>query len=279
MALRFIWDSKRLTKRVLITLVICALFILVADLSLNYFRLINIGPIKRFFNITREDGIANFFSAILLVANGTVLFLLYWFTKVAKKSKKIIYGWLILALFFMFMGIDDATKFHERVGSTVKILVTGENSQNSSPSQDPQPVDQNAQALSENSPDDPSVFDKFQSYPWQIIFGPFFGAMGFFVLVFLWINLPHTHSRILFVSALAFYVMAVGLDYIEGLGTSPYERVTILIGEKSPAKLVHLGKAIEETLENLGHIFFLVCYLNHLQNQVKAEPFIELKAE
>ncbi len=278
MTLRFIWNSNRLTKRVLITLIICAFFILGADLSLNYFRMLDIGPIKRFFNITREDGIANFFSAILLVANGIVLFLLYWFTKVAKRPKKIVFGWLILALFFMFMGIDDATKFHERVGSTAKILLSGDSSQSSS-LQESQPKQQSTEATAENSPEDPSVFDKFQSYPWQIIFGPFFGAMGFFVLVFLWINLPHTHSRVLFVSALAFYVIAVGLDYIEGLGTSPYEGVTILMGEKSPAKLVHLGKAIEETLENLGHIFFLVCYMSHLQNQIKEEPFIELKVE
>ena len=278
MALRFTWNSNRLIKRVLITLVLCALFILIADLSLNYFRLIDIGPIKRFFNITREDGIANFFSAILLVANGVTLFLLYWFTKVANKPKKIVYGWLTLALFFMFMGLDDATKFHERVGSTVKIIVSADSPKNSSTTIT-QPGQEDPQMPPENSLDDPSIFEKFQSYPWQIIFGPFFGSMGLFVLVFLWINLPLTYSRILFVSALSFYVVAVGLDYIEGLGTSPYEGLTLLIGEKSPTKLVHLGKAVEETLENLGHIFFLVCFLSHLLNQIKAEPYIELKAE
>jgi len=278
MTLRFTWNSNLLTKRVLFTLVICAFFILVADLSLNYYRLLDIGPIKRFFNITREDGIANFFSAFVLVANGVTLFLLYWFTKVAQKSKKVVYGWLALALFFTFMGIDDATKFHERVGSTAKILLAGGDSQQAQPSQQIQSSETSVTAP-DNATDDASVFEKFQSYPWQVIFGPFFGAMGLFVLYFLWSQLPGKHSRILFVSALTFYVVAVGLDYIEGLGTSPYERVTIMLGEKSPAKVVHLGKAVEETLENLGHIFFLVCYLSHLQSLLKSANVIELKAE
>lgn len=270
MTLRFSWNSDRLTKKVLITLILCSLGILLADISLNYYRVLDIGPIRRFFNITREDGIANFYSAFLLVANGVTLFLLYWFTKVANESKKVIYGWLIMALFFTFMGIDDATKFHERVGSTAKILLSGEK-------QEAAPLV--TESAEESPAEDASVFEKFQSYPWQIIFGPFFGVMGLFVLVFLWRQLPNTNSRILFVSALAFYVIAVGLDYVEGLGTGPYVGMAELLGQKSAGKVVHLGKAIEETFENLGHTFFLVCYLSHLQSLLKTADVVEVRAE
>ncbi len=267
-ALRFVWNSNLFVKRVLIALVFCSLAILFADVLLNHYKVIKIGAVRRFFNITREDGIANFYSSLLLVANGVTLLLVYWFNKVARIPRTVNYGWLLLALFFAFMGFDDATKFHERVGTTAKIIFSGESRS--------VVADTTTDAADET--EDQSVFEKFEGYSWQIVFGPFFAAMGLFILIFLWRNLSHKNSRILFISALAFYVMAVGFDYVEGFGTEPYEGIAAYLNI-TPKKVVHLAKAIEETFENFGHTFFLVCFLTHFLNQLKAAKVVELKPE
>ncbi len=266
--LRFVWNSNLFVKRVLVAMVFCSLAILFADILLNHYRVVKIGAVRRFFNITREDGIANFYSSLLLVANGVTLLLVYWFNKVARIPKAVNYGWLLLALFFAFMGFDDATKFHERVGTTAKIIFSSES----------RSVIADTTSDVSDETDDQSVFERFEGYSWQIVFGPFFAAMGFFILIFLWRNLTHTHSRILFISALAFYVMAVGFDYVEGFGTEPYDGIADFININSK-QVVHLAKAIEETFENFGHTFFLVCFLNHFLNQLKAAKVVELRAE
>ncbi len=266
--LRFVWNSSLFIKRLLSALVICTLSILIADIIFNHYKVTDIGAIRRFFNITREDGIANFYSSLLLVANGVTLLLLYWFNKVAQVPKAVSSGWLLLALFFMFMGFDDATKFHERVGTAAKTIFSSDSQEGAASTDSAAP----------ERTEDQSVFDKFEGYPWQIVFGPFFAAMGCFILFFLWRQLAHKQSRFPFVSALAFYVVAVGFDYIEGFGTEPYEGLAAYLNLQA-SQVVHLAKAVEETFENFGHTFFLVCFLSHLFDRLKAAKVIELRPE
>ena len=70
-----------------------------------------IGAARRFFNITREDGFANFFSSIHLLAVGVVLVLVTLVIKnrLRGSNSKVVVGWGVIAGLFFFMGIDDGT--------------------------------------------------------------------------------------------------------------------------------------------------------------------------
>jgi len=77
---------------------------------------IPIGAARRFFNITREDGIPNFFSSFQMLSVGVVLLLI---TLVVSRQSpgsrsRVVRGWgLVIGLFF-YSGLADATKLHER---------------------------------------------------------------------------------------------------------------------------------------------------------------------
>ena len=63
----------------------------------------------------------------------------------------------------------------------------------------------------------PSVLNLFPSYAWQILFVPLFGLFGLLLLVFVWYELRDRTGLLLMVAAIACLVVAVGLDFVEGL--------------------------------------------------------------
>jgi hypothetical protein len=255
--IRLQFHAETLLRRLFFTLVGIELFILGMDLIFNHYQLIQIGALQRLFNITREDGLANFFSSFQLICVGAVLYLVYLTTKTRTRRWRNLEtrGWLILSAFFTFMGFDDATKFHERIGTTADVLFDGESREIASAA-------------------GAGLLDFFPSYTWQLVFGPFFAAMGAFILWFLWRKLQDDRARLLFVGGLALYVIAVGLDFVEGLGTSPYQGVAHALS-LTPAEARHLSKAYEETFENFGTTLFLICFLQHLLEMAKDGVLLE----
>ena len=65
--------------------------------------------------------------------------------------------------------------------------------------------------------------------------------------------------------ALGLYVVAVGMDYVEGIKSdpSPYQGIAEFFQTKVKS-VRHYSKAIEETLEMLGTTFFLATFLKKL---------------
>lgn len=243
--IQFNIESPKLLKQLFVVLVSCELFIFFMDILLNHYKLVRIGAIRRLFNITREDGISNFFSSFQLIAVGLALFMVYAVSKKIYENQSWIQekGWLILALFFTFMGFDDATKFHERMGTFAKKIA----------------------GAGGRSVEDlgSSIFDIFPSYAWQIVFGPFFFIMGLFILWYLLKNFKDNTTKLCFIGGLSLYVIAVGLDFIEGMGEVPYQGVADAIGITA-RQARHLSKAYEETFEMFGTTLFLMAFLRHL---------------
>ena len=50
-------------------------------------------------------------------------------------------------------------------------------------------------------------------------------AMGIFIIWFLWKELLPQKLRYLFLVAIWLYILAVGLDFVEGLDSKPYEGI------------------------------------------------------
>ena len=88
---------------------------------------VSIGAAQRFFNITREDEVANFFSSFQMLAVAAVLLLITLIVRGQNQGSRsrLVWGWGLITALFFYMGVDDATKLHERVGTIFSELVTG----------------------------------------------------------------------------------------------------------------------------------------------------------
>lgn len=213
------------------------ILIVLLDIFITRFRWIDIRAIRRMTNITREDSIGTWFSSTQMLVIGIVLLLIAIHRQ--KIKDKLFWGWYLLAGFFSFMAVDDAIKFHERVGTAVKVI-------------------QRNMLNTEVAPSE--TF--FPSYTWQLVFGPFFFGMGLFMLWFLQKELRRSKVHWVALGGLAMFVLAVAFDFVEGLDNNPYA----LIGtwfDVSAKTVSHYSKLIEEFIEMLGSTFFLVAFLKH----------------
>ena len=141
---------------------------------------ISVGAVQRLFNITREDGIPNFFSSFQMLTVGAVILLITLVVRAQTRGSgsKLVWGWALVCALFFYMGVDDATKLHERIGTLFSELVTN----------------------SDGGPDAGvlgQLYDAFPSYSWQFFLGPIVAAAGLFVVVFLMRQLPTLQLRML----------------------------------------------------------------------------------
>lgn len=220
-------ESKKFIRTVFAVLVGLEVAFLLMDTVFNYGKLIPIGSIERLFNIAREDSLPAWIASVQTLFVGVVLWMIY-----ATNRKR---AWALIACFFTYLAIDDGSKFHERIGTAVK--------------QSGRDVAADASSTLEHS------------YTWQYVFGPFFVAMGLFILWFMWRELKTRNLRFLIFSALACYGIAVGLDFIEGLPEA-YNNIGAAVG-LSGKFVNHYGRVLEEFLELFGSTLFLVTFLTH----------------
>ena len=104
---------------------------MILDAFMSEFGLVDIGATQRLFNITREDGIPNFFSSIQLLSVGVVLLFIALVARDnnRRSGSKPALVWGIVTALFIYSGIDDATKLHDRIGSIFSALFTDSGSE------------------------------------------------------------------------------------------------------------------------------------------------------
>ena len=144
-------EQERLLNWVVAILLAIAIAIVLLDAVVAEFELVSIGAVQRLFNITREDGLANFFSTFQMLTVGFVALLITLVVKSQKRgqSSNVVVGWAVVTGLLLLWGVDDGTKLHERVGAVFKELAT-------------------------DSSGEPhtglvgSIYDAFSSYSWQL---------------------------------------------------------------------------------------------------------------
>ena len=119
-------DPDRLLWWLIPGLVTVELAIVMMDALISELGWVSVGAVQRFFNITREDGLANFFSSFQMLGVGVVLVLITLVVRSQTRgsTSKLFWGWGLIAALFIYMGIDDATALHERIGTLFSELVT-----------------------------------------------------------------------------------------------------------------------------------------------------------
>ncbi|MEE8306691.1 MAG: hypothetical protein V3R81_05455, partial [Gammaproteobacteria bacterium] len=120
------FNGPRLISLLFVVLLGAEVLFVLGDATINVERWVDSGPVRRLFNITREDGIASWFAIIQTWMLGLTAALLYAVVKAKDGAVSSRVGWAILAIFFLYMAFDDGTQFHERIGSWVKAIVLGE---------------------------------------------------------------------------------------------------------------------------------------------------------
>ena len=237
------------------TLIAVELGTVVLDALISEFEWIPIGAAQRLFNITREDSFANFFSSVQMLAVATVVLLIALVVRdqMRESASRVPAGWGVLTGIFFFIGLDDGVKLHERLGSIFSYLVT----------------DSYGEA-------DPSLFgqiyDVFPSYSWQLAVGPVFAVMGLFTVIFLIRHLSSTRLTTLAMIAIGLFVVAEGLDFLEGMDSAIIDRSATLF-DITQERATHFSKSIEEFFEMLGTTLLLYVFLNKLVNLTRSITF------
>ncbi len=237
-------------RNVFLTLIGTSLFFLIFDAIAYSFSESFPRDVRELVDITEESNLPTWFSSTQLLFVGLCAYFVGNHRRRQSEIKKAL-GWFVIAIFFAYMGIDDASQLHERAGTVI------------------------ADAVNQSEAD--SLFinaiKRFPSYYWLIILLPIFGGLGLFMLIFLSQELEPKGGIQLFRGGILFYVVAVGLDYFDGIYGS-YDMVVA----HTPFTLDgarHLVRAIEEFVEMVGTTFILVAFLQHwhaIQDSLRLQP-------
>jgi hypothetical protein len=241
-------DGRRLPTRIFIVCLIAELLFVLLDAVVNYAEFSEYGQIRRLFNITREDSLATWFMVIQTFVAGLLLGLIALVQRSRGDSRRRMAGWVFLAGFFIYMSADDGAKIHERLGS----MFASAYESRGSVVQDS--LVGKVQAL-------------FPSYDWQLVALPLLAAAGLFMLLFLWREFHVRNERLLLVTAAGCMVLAVALDFIEGLDGDHGWNIQLWILETfslSKYTVRHFAKSLEEFLEMLAISLLLMLFVRHL---------------
>lgn len=261
------WNRRRAIRTLVVAAVTVELLLVVLDLTVNAAHVSEIGAIRRLFNITREDSLPSFFG----VAQTSLLTLTLWAVWIVdrarrKSGRRASWGWLALALIFTYLTVDDGAKIHERIGTAIDEIWGGTGTSLVS-----------------------RAVEAFPSYYWQLVFVPLFGAAGLFMILYLWRELEDRRAFAVVVVAFGLFAAAVVLDFIEGLDRShPWNLYGRLVDaydfdaaaegvfrRSSFSLVVHLFKAVEESLEMLATTLLWAVSLGHL---ARLAPDLRLRA-
>ena len=248
------FNAERAISILFFVLVGLEVFFVLADAFINVAEWTELGPIRRFFNITREDGVASWFGVTQTWMLGLTGLFLYAVVRADDGARWRRFGWALVGIFFLYMALDDGAMLHERVGTSVKYLLHGEDVDRGTP-----------------------IAGFFPSYAWQLVFLPVFGAFGLFVLWFLNKELQTTREKLMVVAAIGLLVLAVVADFFEGLefehplNLHSWIEITWDLTEY---QVEHFSKSIEEFAEMLAMTLLWITFLRHL---VRIAPVVELR--
>ena len=209
---------------------VCAAMILLVgllDVLFYFFELLPSKYLRRSFNIAREESFGTWVSTNISLFAGLAALVLALHSKTNNNNKMAI-GWLVVGLFFLFVSFDDAAKFHERLGTTLR---------------------RRGEELTDTDLD-----SWFPSWGWQLYVMPFFAFMGGYLVVFLYQAVP-ARTRFWIYIGMGLLATAVSIDFVEGAI------------DRDQKDLVHLMRLCEEMIEMFGMTAFLYLFLLTMSNE------------
>ena len=224
------------------------LFLILCDYLFNYLNLFHDINVRRIWDMAREKSFPTWFSSLQAHALALTVFLIamvqsHHITRFQK------YMWVLIGLFFLWIGIDDFAEIHERLGTAIEHIAEDYTGKGASILQ---------------------LFLENPSYNWHTFMMPIFAFCGLGITVFLWKKFKQFNLfRYLF---LGFSCWAISqcLDYIEGLYVenipyvvSFYEGFQETFAIKHEYGVTHFFKVLEEELEMFGTTLLWIGFLKY----------------
>jgi len=233
-------------SRLIIFCIITEIILVLTDILFSYKKIIPVEDIEDFLDLTGESTAGTIFSSLQMLFAGITLLIIYSLIKRGKNNRWKARGWLMIALFFIYMAADDGLFIHENLGSIIREI---------------------SEARGYNQVI--KVFEFYPSYSWQLLLGPFFAFMGLFIVIFLWKQLEGMKLRRYIFMGLVCLSIAVVMDFIEGMKV-PTPLIYIKnITSWENYTLIHFWRLIEETLEMLGITSMWYVFLKYLYKILK----------
>lgn len=206
-------DAAAIARRILVAVLWIQVAVMVGNLLFNFFDIAGHISIRRIFNVAREESLPTWFASLqALLVSVTA-----WALWRIEESR----GWLYVALFFLYVSIDDAAEVHERV----------------------------ATALSDTFPSLPFLED-YPSFSWHLLVAPILAAGLLAVAVYQWRRIPTRRTLLLVGAGLAAFAVSQSLDVLEGID-GLFEGWADDLGVEDYT-VSHGFRATEEWLEMLG---------------------------
>jgi hypothetical protein len=255
---RLQFSSGFAARAIFVACLFFEIVLVVLDYQVNYGRLTDSGALRRLTNIAREDSLASWFGTTQTLFVALTAWMLWLAVRMAGAARWRSAGWLLVAVLFSYMAVDDGAQLHERLGAAYSAAGgTGT-------------------AL-------------FPSFSWQVMLVPVLGTAVVACALFLWKELRTPGAVLLIAGAVCMFAAAVALDFFEGLSTdhpwNPYaafvRRYDIAdftrsrFGQSPYATLLHFSRSVEEFLEMLANTCFWAALVGHLGH---AMPEIRVKA-
>lgn len=225
-------------RRLFIGCLTIVLLLALGDFIFSYKKVIDAGQIRRFFNITREDSLPTLCAILLwtfITLTSTALAL------TAEKTKR--FRWWVATLFLGFLGFDDGSKFHERIGTYFSNVFK--------------------EGGVENYGTVSTYAESFPSYNWHMFISPIIAITGCIVFALFLKLLSTTRLRIQMFAAFAILGLAVGIDFLEGIKPL-IDWTTETLSLSSDYHVLHIVKLTEETIEMIGMSLILVTLASEL---------------
>jgi hypothetical protein len=234
---------KQWINVIFISCVVAELTLVVCDYVFNYMDILEDKQFRRIWNIARESSIPTWFSSIQAQLLGVTVLLIAAIQK-SYISLAATWGWVLVGLFFLFIGIDDFAAIHEKLGGVLERMATEQES---------------------GKGEVVRILLMNPSFSWHTFIAPIFALCGlaiasFVGLRFLKFNLlPYLFLR------LGCWIIAQSLDFIEGLDDIDefYNSIQNYFAIERDYFVPHTFKVVEEYLEMLGTTLLWVGFLSY----------------
>lgn len=231
-ALQIDLNMGHLILCVFIFCLVAEAIIIVLDILMNLAELWYLEEFKQLSNVAMEKSFGTWFSVVQNFMVAITALMISFHHRFISAQKSTFLGWLLVALFFAYISLDDHLVLHERISGTLGPLFFN------------------------------WLFGKMitpPTYEWIFLMLPFFGAFGVFFLIFLYRQLEVKKYRLILISGLSLWSLAVLLDAWDGMSHA-YDWVVTITGF-GELHIRHAFILIEEAFEMLGSTLFLTLFL------------------
>jgi len=237
-------DMRRLIKIIFITCIAIQFLLIFFDYVFNYLDILDDKSIRRIWNIAREKSIPTWFSSMQAQALGITVFLIA-IVQAPYISRFKTWIWILIGMFFLWIGIDDFAEIHEKLGGALERMVKD---------------------------DESGIILKFllknPSFAWHTFIAPFFALCGLGILFFLWTNFWRLNLMRYLIWGFICWFIAQSIDFTEGLDDIDefYKWIQTSLELEHKYAVSHTSKVIEELLEMFGTTLLWVGFLSYFAN-------------